>query len=48
MINSFFESYKINEKVPDNFNVDTVYAKRQTFCGDEHDGLLGKGVRLAG
>lgn len=38
MLNSF-ESYKINEEVPDNFNVDTVYA---TVCGDEHDGSLEK------
>jgi len=46
MLNSF-ESYKINEEVSDNFYVDTVYAKRQTVCGDEHDGLFGKGMRLA-
>jgi len=43
-----FESDRTNEEFPDDFNVDPVYAKRQAFRADEDDGLLGKGMRLAG
>ena len=48
ILNPFFESDQINEKFPDNFNVDAVNAKRHAFRADEDDGLLGKGMRLAG
>ena len=43
-----FEKDQINEEVPDNFNMDAEYVKRPASCGDEDDGLLGKGMRLAG
>jgi hypothetical protein len=37
-----------SKKVSDNFNQDVTVAKEETLCGDEYDGLLGHGMRLAG
>jgi len=43
-----FEIDQINKEVPDNFNVDADDVNRPASCGDEDDGLLSKGMRLAG
>jgi hypothetical protein len=37
-----------DEEISNNFNLDALSVKRQTLLVDEDDGLLGKGMRLAG
>jgi hypothetical protein len=37
-----------DEGVPNNFNLHADIVKRQNLLVDEDDGLLGKGMRLAG
>jgi hypothetical protein len=43
MLDSFFEGYKTNEGVLDSFNVDTVYAKRQTLVTMKMMGCSARG-----
>jgi len=42
------KGYQKNEEVPDNFNLHAAFFKRQNLLVDEDDGLLRKGMRLAG
>ena len=42
------KGYQKDEEVPDNFNPHAASSKRQNHLVDEDDGLLRKGVRLAG
>ena len=48
VLNRFLESDQINKKVPDDFNMDAPYGRGQACVSDGDDGLLGKGMGLAG
>lgn len=48
ILNPVLESDQINKKVPDDFNVDAPYGRGQASCSDGDDGLLSKGMGLAG
>jgi hypothetical protein len=48
VITPFEKSDQKDEGVPNNFNLHANKVKRQNLLVDEDDGLLGKGMRLAG